>query len=344
MKKFYFILFISYFILNSLLNAEIVKSVQINGNQRVSDETIKVYGEIKINKNYLENDLDEIIKNLYSTEFFEDVNVKISNNVLIINLKEYPVINQLIISGETSNRIKNALVKNMSLKEKSSFIRSKLSKDIEIIKKLYSSVGYNFSKIETKLKKLDENNIDLIILVDKGSQTKISSINFIGDKKIKDRRLRDIIASEEDKFYKFISKNTKFSQNLVDLDLRLLNNYYRSLGYYDVNITSNSAELNKDGNIDLIYSIDAGNRYSINKIITNLDPTFDKNLFFSLNKEYDKLIGEFYSPFKIKELLEEIDLLIERNNLQFVEHNVEEIIDGSNITIKFNILREKENL
>ena len=114
MKKFYFILFISYFILNSLSNAEIVKSVQINGNQRVSDETIKVYGEIKINKNYLENDLDEIIKNLYSTEFFEDVNVKISNNVLIINLKEYPVINQLIISGETSNRIKNALVKNMS--------------------------------------------------------------------------------------------------------------------------------------------------------------------------------------------------------------------------------------
>ena len=344
MKKFYFILFISYFILNSLLNAEIVKSVQINGNQRVSDETIKVYGEIKINKNYLENDLDEIIKNLYSTEFFEDVNVKISNNVLIINLKEYPVINQLIISGETSNRIKNALVKNMSLKEKSSFIRSKLSKDIEIIKKLYSSVGYNFSKIETKLKKIDENNIDLIILVDKGSQTKISSINFIGDKKIKDRRLRDIIASEEDKFYKFISKNTKFSQNLVDLDLRLLNNYYKSLGYYDVNITSNSAELNKDGNIDLIYSIDAGNRYSINKIVTNLDPTFDKNLFYSLNKEYDKFIGEFYSPFKIKELLEEIDLLIERNNLQFVEHNVEEIIDGSNITIKFNIFEGERKL
>ena len=232
----------------------------------------------------------------------------------------------------------------MSLKEKSSFIRSKLSKDIEIIKKIYSSVGYNFSKIETKFKKIDENNIDLIILVDRGNQTKISSIKFIGDKKIKDRRLRDIIASEEDKFYKFISKNTKFSQNLVDLDLRLLNNYYKSLGYYDVNITSNSAELNKDGNIDLIYSIDAGTRYSINKIVTNLDPTFDKNLFFSLNEEYDKFIGEFYSPFKVKELLEEIDLIIDKNNLQFIEHNVEEIIDGSNITIKFNIFEGERKL
>ena len=126
MKKFYSLIFISYFILSSLVNAEVVKSVQINGNKRVSEETIKVYGEIEINKNYIENDLDDVIKKLYSTEFFEDVNVKISNNVLIINLKEYPIINQLIISGEKSNRIKDALLKSMSLKEKSSFIRSKL--------------------------------------------------------------------------------------------------------------------------------------------------------------------------------------------------------------------------
>ena len=123
MKKFYSLIFISYFILSSLVNAEVVKSVQINGNKRVSEETIKVYGEIEINKNYIENDLDDVIKKLYSTEFFEDVNVKISNNVLIINLKEYPIINQLIISGEKSNRIKDALLKSMSLKEKKLFYK-----------------------------------------------------------------------------------------------------------------------------------------------------------------------------------------------------------------------------
>ena len=55
--------------------------------------------------------------------------------------------------------------------------------------------------------------------------------------------MRDVIASEEDKFWKFISRNTKFSENLVNLDKRLLTNYYKSLGYYDVNITSTSAEI-----------------------------------------------------------------------------------------------------
>ena len=79
----------------------------------------------------------------------------------------------------------------------------------------------------------------------------------------------------------------------------------------------------------MIYSIDAGNRYRISKIFTNADSVFDANIFFPLKKSYEKYIGEYYSPFKVKKLLEEVDELIADNNLQFVEHNVEEIIEGN---------------
>ena len=319
------------------LKSETVNTVIIDGNKRVSDETVILYGDIKLNEEINENKLNLILKNLYSTEFFEDVELRMDKGTLFVNLKEYPIINQLILVGEPSNRIKNDILKNLKLKQKNSFIKSYLSNDIETIKRLYSSIGYNNSVIETKVKKIDENNFDLVISIERGNITAISSISFIGDKKIRDKRLRDIIASEEDKFYKFISRNTKFTENLINLDIRLLNNYYRSLGYYDVKITSNSAQLNEKGNIDLIYTIDAGTRYRINKIITNADPVFDKKIFFSLNKEYKKYIGDYYSPFKVKKLLEEIDLLIEKNNLQFVEHNVEELIEGDSISIKFNI-------
>ena len=91
------------------------------------------------------------------------------------------------------------------------------------------------------------------------------------------------------------------------------------------------------GILKLIYSIDAGNRYIIKKIITNADPVIDKDIFYSLNKEYQDAIGSYYSPFKVKKLLERIDELIEINNLQFIEHNVEEIIENDSIVIKFNI-------
>ena len=307
---------------------ETSKQVIINGNKRISDETIKIYGEIDAKKEINEKEINLILKNLYSTDFFESVDVSFSENVLTIDLKEYPVINQLLIVGEKNNGIKRQIKKIISLKEKRSFIKSKLSDDLAIIKNLYSSIGYNFSKIEAKIKEIDNNNFDLIFEIKRGKESKITSVKFIGDKKIKDKRLRDIIASEEYKFWKFISKNTKFSQNLVNLDLRLLNNYYKSLGYYDVAITSNSAEILESGDVNLIYSIDSGKRFTIKKISTNLDPTFDNKLFLELNKEYKKFIGEYYSPFKIQKLLESIDKLIKKNNLQFVEHNVEEILEA----------------
>ena len=88
----------------STLSAEIVKKIEINGNKRVSEETIKLYGEIELNKDYKEQDLNPIINNLYETEFFEDVKVSLNNNILIIDVKEYPIINQLIIIGEKSKK------------------------------------------------------------------------------------------------------------------------------------------------------------------------------------------------------------------------------------------------
>ena len=97
------------------------------------------YGDIKLNEEINENKLNLILKNLYSTEFFEDVKLRIDKGTLFISLKEYPIINQLILVGEPSNRIKNNILKNLKLKQKNSFIKSYLSNDIETIKRLYSS-------------------------------------------------------------------------------------------------------------------------------------------------------------------------------------------------------------
>ena len=239
-KKFInLLIIINLFFFSLSLKAEIINSVTINGNNRVSDETVLIYGKIKNNTDITDKELNKIITNLNSTNFFKEIDVEVKNNKLIVNLIEYPLVNQIIINGEKSNKIKKELLKNLQLKEKQSFIKSYLSSDIEILKNLYSSLGYNFVKIDTKVNQLDASNYDLLINIQRGEKTKISSIKFTGDKKIRDKRLKDITASEEDKFWKFISRNTNFSQNLVNLDIRLMMNYYKSIGYYDVDIVSN---------------------------------------------------------------------------------------------------------
>ncbi len=343
MHKIISIIVVTLFLI-SPSKAEIVKKIEISGNQRVSDATIKIYGDIKLNKDYNESDLNKILSNLYSTNFFENITIKLSNNILKIDIEEFPTVSKLIILGEEKESILKQIKKLMKLKENVSYSKNKLTEDIDLIKQLYASIGFNFAEVKSKVKDSNDGNIELLLEINKGSLARITKISFVGDKRVREKRLRDVIASEEHKFYKFISKNTKFSQNLINLDTRLLQNYYKSIGYYDVNVTSSSAEVEKSGDVNLVYSIDAGNRYIFKKITTNVDPVFDKNIFYPLRSEYKKIIGSYYSPFKIKELLESIDELIENNNLQFVEHNVEETIEKDGINIKFNIFEGKRVL
>ena len=97
------ILIIFTFLIFSNSHAEQVNSLVIDGNKRISDETIKVYGGIEINKDISENELNKIVRNLYSTNFFNDVSANIDSNTLYIKVSEYPLINQLVIIGENRN-------------------------------------------------------------------------------------------------------------------------------------------------------------------------------------------------------------------------------------------------
>ena len=120
MLKIYITIF---FLIFLNLSAEIIQKLNVSGNDRISDETIKVYGDISIGKNYSSSEVNKILKSLYNTDFFEDVKISLENNVLNISVKEYSVINFVDIEGESSKTVKKSILKQLSLKQKESFIR-----------------------------------------------------------------------------------------------------------------------------------------------------------------------------------------------------------------------------
>ena len=156
--------------------------------------------------------------------------------------------------------------------------------------------------------------------------------------------MRDIIVSEEKKFWKFLSNNTFLNYNNIELDKRLLVNYYKSLGYYDIQVLSNSAEIGQNNSTSLVYTINAGTRYRVRKISTNVSEVLDKKAFIPLQKSFTEVVGKYYSPFAVKKLLDNLDLLIADSDLQFIEHSVNEILEGDTIEIKINIYEGKKLL
>ena len=335
MRRILIILYL--LLLTNPLSAEIIKKIDISGNDRLSDETVKVYGDISINQNVDNFKINQIIKNLYSTNFFEDINVSVSNGTLFIKLTEYPIINEIIIVGETANKFKEQIKKQIKSKKNGPFVKSLIADDEATIKKMYSSLGFNFLEVKSKVEKFPKKIVNIYFELDKGEKTKISKINFKGDRKIRDRRLRDIITSQEAKFWKIITRNTNLNQSNIELDKRLLTNYYKSIGYYDVKVLSEIVEIKDNFLAEITYNINAGTRYRISKISTNVDQVLDKNLFLPLNETYKDVIGSFYSPFTVKKLLDELDLIISNEDLQFIEHNVNEILKEDTIELIINV-------
>ena len=331
------IIFVYLLFFSNILSAEIIKKIDISGNERISDETVKVYGEININQNVDNLKINEIIKNLYSTNFFEDIQISVSNSTLFIKLVEYPVINEIIIIGEKTEKYKEEIKKQIKSKKNGPFVKSLIANDENTIKKLYGSLGFNFLEVKSKVETFEKKRVNLYFEIEKGKKTKISKINFKGDRKIRDRRLRDIITSQESKFWKVITKNTRLNRSNIALDKRLLTNYYKSIGYYDVKVLSEIVELKEDFQAEITFNINAGTRYRISKISTKVDPVLEKKLFLPMNKVYSKVIGSYYSPFIVKNILDELDEIINNEDIQFVEHNVKEIVNKESIEIEINV-------
>ena len=221
-KIIFFIVIFLLFSQNSY--SEIIKKVDIKGNERVSSETIIIFGDISLGKDYKASDINSLIKKLYETTFFSNISVSLKNGTLNIIVEENPIINTIVFEGEKADKYKEALLEMLTLREKTSYRGASIKSDINLMKEFYRALGYYFIKIDLDVVKLKKNRVDLLYRIDKGEKAKIAKIYFLGDKKIRENRLRNIITSQENKFWKFISKTVYLNKQRIELDKRLLKN------------------------------------------------------------------------------------------------------------------------
>ena len=337
LKKIFLTIVLYFVFFNVNSSAEVVNKVDIKGNTRISLETIMIFGDISIGSNYESSDINLLIKKLYESNFFSNISVKLKDNKLTITVEENAIIDSIVLDGEKAKKNKEQIKELLLLREKSAFTENNIKHDINIIKTFYRSLGFYFVKIDTEVEQLEKNKVNVVFSIDKGKKAKISKIYFLGDKKIRDKKLRDVITSQEAKFWKFISRSVYLDNARIELDKRLLKNYYRNKGYYEAQITSSNVEYSEGEGFVLTYSIEAGEKYRFKKITANVSKSLDQNAFLSLEGEFNKLVGKNYSQRKLNSILEKIDKLTEQKELQFINHNVVETLEGLGVEVKINI-------
>ena len=326
-----------FFALTSILRAEIITEITIEGNQRISTETIIMFAGVSANDQLKETDLNKILKKLYNTNFFDLVTVKISDKILFIKVKENPIIQSINFEGIKSSKILENLKKNVFLKSRSSFNEVLLEKDKKKIKNLLKNLGYYFSEIDILIEELKDNKINLTYNIDLGEKAKIRKISFIGDKIFKDKKLKGVILSEEYKPWKFLSGKKYLNEEMISYDERLLKNFYLNKGFYNVVINSSFAKVTEKNSFDLIYNINANSKLFFGNLTIDIPNDFSKTNYEEVENFFDKLKNEEYSVNRIEDIVEKIETITINEQYESIKASVNEQIVDNKININFKI-------
>ncbi len=340
MKYLFIILLIFKFVITQAF-ADVINDVQVKNNKRITKETVITFGGIKLGENYTEEQLNDILLDLYSTNFFSDIKFNIQGDVLIVRVEERKIIQEIVLNGIKAEKTKNSILKNLSLKEKSPYVNFLAKQDIKKIKNSLNSAGYYFNKVDVTMEVNNNETVNLIYDIELGEKALIKNIIFTGDKYYKDKKLKNIIVSEESKFWKFISNKKYLNPNQIDLDLRLLEKFYLNKGFYNVQIKNSSAIFN-DNHFNLVYNIDSGNIYTIKNTKLVLPDDYDEKDFKEVKNILEKLKDEKYSLNKLNKVVKQIDQISVSRLYDFIDATIEtEIIEKDKLDISF-VVKESE--
>ena len=315
-NKLYYLIFFIYIFFSTIAyaNTDQISKINISGNDRISEDTIKIFSEVAVGDSISNTKLNNILKNLYDTNFFIDVSVVFKDSILLINVQEAPIIDKVEFVGIKADKIKRALNDLIKLKSRSSYNDYLASNDRDNIKLYLKNIGYYFANVETVVEILENNLVKLDHIIDLGEKAKIKKISFLGDKIYKDNKLRNLIISEEYKFWKFISGKKYLNEQTIEFDKRLLKNFYLNKGFYNVEINTSFAKLIDVEDFELIFNINANEKVIFNTINIEIPNDFDQNNFINLYNLFDEIKGKPYSINTVDKILDEIDKITLKKN------------------------------
>ena len=340
-KFFFKIIVFSSIFFSTYAFSDTLEKIEILGNERISDESIKLFINVNISDEIDNSEMNDIIKDLYETDFFKDISLSFNDQTLIITVIENPIIENIFYKGIKSDRILNIIKDGSSMRSRSSYKESIVKKEKLKIENILKSLGYYKSDLAILVEESVNNLVNITYDINLGKKSKIKKITFVGDKIFKDKKLRRIITSSEYKFWKIISGKKYLNQNTVILDERLLMNFYRNNGYFNVKINSSFAKLIDDNNFELIFNIEPGSKISFGDLTLNLPSDFDEKNFQSIKKLFEKTKGKPYSINTIDKILDEIDAITTLEQYKFIKANVLENLDQNLINLEF-IVEEGE--
>jgi outer membrane protein insertion porin family len=269
-----------------------VTAIEVQGNQRIEADTIRSYMLVQPGGTADPDQLDRSLRALFATGLFRDVEIRPDGTRVIVSVVENPLVNRVGFEG--NRRITSDVLRGeVQLRARSVFTPAAAQADRQRILEIYARRGRFGATVEPKVIELDQNRVDVVFEINEGATALVARINFVGNTEYSDSRLKEVVATREQAWYRLLSTSDSYDPDRLAFDRELLRRFYLRQGYADVQITGATAELAPDrSGFFLTYTIDEGPRYRIGDVqvtstLRGLDPA-------SVQREIPISPGDWY--------------------------------------------------
>ncbi len=294
-----------------------INRIIVRGNQRIDPQTILSYLPIRAGDTVDASMLDVGVRVLYRTDLFQNVQLSVADGDLIVEVRENPVINQVVFEGNDSVK-EDKLREEVTIRPRGIFTRARVQQDVQAIVEMYRLQGRISATVTPKLVQLDQNRIDLVFEIDEGPQTGVRSITFLGNQEFSDRALRETMVTKISRWWDFFGQNDNYDPNRIEYDRDQIRTFYANRGFYDFRVVSSIAELSpSQDDFAITLTVDEGPKYNFGEIKVETEST-------RLNADFLRLLvpiqqGQLYEADKIENAVDALTFAAGSAGYAFVD-------------------------
>lgn len=294
----------------------VFSSINVSGNQRIETATILNYAGISSGQNVSAAELNAAYQRILASAQFESVEMIPSGNRLLIEVQEYPTINQVSVEG--NKRLNDEdLLPILQSQSRRVYNPELAETDAATLALAYQQAGRLAASVTPKIIRRPENRVDLIFEVAEGNVTEVERISFVGNRNYSDRRLRRALESKQAGLLRNIISRDTFIADRIEFDKQVLSDFYQSRGFVDFQVLSVNSELSRDRNaVFVTFHVREGQQFRLGEVTVSSDlPEVDTEEF----RDAIKLkTGKVYTPVAIESTIARLENLANRKNLDFV--------------------------
>lgn len=282
----------------SIAQAAVVRSIDVRGNVRVDDATVRNTLGISPGQNFSNDDVDEAVKRLFATGLFSDVQVNQVGSTLVVQVSEYQTVNQVLFQG--NSKIKDAqLSGSVQTKPRSPFNRAQIDTDADLIRQAYGKIGRDEATVTPQIVDLGSNRVNVVFEINEGGRTKITEVNFEGNSAYSDRRLASVVATKRSSYLSFLFRDDIYDEDRLKADEEALRRFYFNKGYADFQVVSATGTQGADNSYSVNFVVEEGPRYRFGAVsVESTIAEIDAN---ELNSVLETREGDWYSAKEVED-------------------------------------------